>query len=272
MAQRSVFLVLMLLAPALVHSWGAYGHRVIADVAWNFLNPTARKMFVDWSGDVPMESVANWPDEFCHTALGHWSCKLHYANMMKGYQVFVVDNITCPRNLCIVTAINDNIEKMSLTQPIYDPYTSNSATPSPIAFLIHFVGDCHQPLHIGFKSDRGGNEVRVTFFGKHMNLHEVWDDGFFEHHDETQQQFVSEILDLIYAHPSLVDRWNSSLNPTTWANESYQIVLNSVYKFSDFPHLGSEYFDANWETVRERIAASSIRLASVLNKLYPHTH
>jgi hypothetical protein len=80
--------------------------------------------------------------------------------------------------------------------------------PCALSFLVHFVGDSHQPLHVSYGSDRGGNEVKADFFGSQTNLHSVWDDSFISKawNDEVSQATI-ELEGMIQSNPNAVSKY-----------------------------------------------------------------
>jgi hypothetical protein len=103
--------------------------------------------------------------------------------------------------------------------------------PSPVSFLIHFVGDCHQPLHVGYAYDFGGTTVSVEFFSTDTNLHDVWDTYIIEKWQGETSSAIEDIENLIANNKTLVDEALSLTTPSQWANQSFEIVRFDVYNY-----------------------------------------
>lgn len=107
--------------------------------------------------------------------------------------------------------------------------------PCPLIFVIHLIGDVHQPLHCGYGYDYGGNLVKVTFFGEQTELHAVWDSGMIYHYlNPTNGDWYALYQHLsadLAANPDREKLYGNITNPVTWANESISYVVNDVYNF-----------------------------------------
>lgn len=129
--------------------------------------------------------------------------------------------------------------------------------------LIHLVGDVHQPLHVGNGEDRGGNDVKVKWFGKDSNLHRVWDSEIID----GQQLSYTEYAD-----------WIDNVDSTTavqWQTDSIEVWLDeskamreSVYETGDPERMGYRYNYEHIDELNERLLQAGIRLAAILNELY----
>ena len=157
--------------------------------------------------------------------------------------------------------------------------------PCSLSFLVHFVGDSHQPLHVSYSSDRGGNEVKADFFGYETNLHAVWDDSFIiKAWNNDYQQATSALESMIQQEAQMVNNYVSIVDPVLWANESFSYVLQDVYTFTTNnggkklqveyfninleADIGDEYYNANLPIVQQRLIAAGVRLANLLNNLF----
>lgn len=174
-------LVLMLSAvamPSPAHAWSAEVHRIIAELAQRHLTPAAkaealRLLAVD--GAHSLADVATWADELRdarpQTPLGKATSPLHYIKFGDERCRFDVDPAPdCKDGQCIVGAIE------RYTAIVTDRSRSDAERAEALRFVIHFVGDVHQPLHNGYRDDRGGNRYQVQFDGNGKNLHDIWDD------------------------------------------------------------------------------------------------
>lgn len=104
--------------------------------------------------------------------------------------------------------------------------------PCALEFLTHFMGDIHQPLHVSFAYDRGGNSVQVMFFTTRTNLHECWDTKMIQKWTKEVDDAVSQLTQIMQNNQSMVEYYSSNLDVTTMASESFDYVLNSVYDYT----------------------------------------
>lgn len=261
-------LVICSLVP-LVACWGAIGHAAIANTAWGLMDATAKaKALTYLPSGASMESIASLADQYAESPQGNWSAHLHYVNMNKGQTTFEM-SVDCV-NGCVVSAILNNTALL-----VNDEFLASLvAEPNPFEFIVHFVGDVHQPLHVGWGYDRGGNDIAVYFFGEKTELHAVWDTGIIENYDSEYYYWSKHLLEIINGNSTLIPEYTQTMNPSDWAQESFSYVLTDVYNFNpsktvgEDPDLGDDYYKHNLPIVTERLIAASIRLAALLNKLF----
>jgi hypothetical protein len=160
---------------------------------------------------------------------------------------------------------------------LQDPKASISDKQMALRFVVHIVGDLHQPLHNGKCCDRGGNDVKVTWFGKPTNLHAVWDSQLV---DEEQLSF-SELAAKLERHTSpqdVIDWWD--INPRDWMSESGEI-RDTVYpspgtppkkgakgKDAKVPELSYGYVYKFTPVMERRLSQAGVRLAAYLNDVF----
>jgi hypothetical protein len=158
-----------------------------------------------------------------------------------------------------------------------------------LKWIVHLVGDIHQPLHTADHDDKGGNMVGLSFFGKHTNLHAVWDGGIIEHALELHlgpdysfdHEAVAADARKLDAEITPADRaaWAEPAKPNllvpsviNWANESHALARSVAY--ADLPaELGDDWSGAyqteTWPVVEGQLERAGVRLADVLNKALP---
>lgn len=270
----SFFFVLSLISLLpLASAWGAIGHATIANTAWELMDKCAQnKASTYLPENATMASIASLADYYCESPAGNWSAHLHYVNMNQGQTQFEM-SVDCV-NGCVVSAILNNTAQL-VNQQFLD---SLVAEPNPFEFLVHFVGDVHQPLHVGWASDKGGNTVAVNFFDKTSELHAVWDTGMIARFNGSYTVWSQNLLDIIQNNKTLIAYYTQTMDPSAWAQESFEYVENDVYNFdptptssgiaADLPYLGPHYYDHNLPIVEERLTAASIRLAALLTKVF----
>jgi nuclease S1 len=142
-----------------------------------------------------------------------------------------------------------------------DPAAPRTERQQALKWLVHLVGDIHQPLHVGRGDDRGGNEVVVLWFGEPSNLHSVWDSGLIGR-SELSSTELAEKCDTASADE--VKAWQAS-SPLDWAGES-SAALDKVYTLGD-RKLSFRYVFDQWPTVEKRVAQAGVRLAGLLDRI-----
>ena len=309
-----IFAALILPAPAL--AWGCEGHQVIALLAEKHLTPHALAMakkilaegpidpslsrYCKAGGTDPLADAATWADDFRtqHLETGPW----HYIDIPLGATRRDVEKFCDPKESCVTRAITDQLAILRSSQA--DPQKRADA----LRFLIHFVGDLHQPLHAATNNDQGGNCVPVAFFDTlpqlrnpqtesyAPNLHGIWDTNILERatSGKTLDQVAAE-LDQSFGKK--IKHWQSGpANIDAWAWESYQLAVQRVYgklpvripvespqrvaSCLDDSHISARMLKLNERlveqyqnmavpVVRERLAQAGARLAMVLNSVWP---
>jgi hypothetical protein len=136
-----------------------------------------------------------------------------------------------------------------------------------LRFLVHFVVDIHQPLHVGRADDRGGNTIDVRLRGERMNLHRVWDSGAFDRSSAPLADYARALADSIDESDTM-RRESASIDPRRWAAESLAL-RETVYDFDRRSgELPDRYLDALERVTRERLTLAAARLAAMLNDAF----
>ena len=250
-------LVLTLLLPSLAFGWGARGHELIGDVAEQHLTPKTKAAVEELLGDRTLADVSIWADDIKgqRPETRPW----HYANAEEGAESFDLER-DCGDQSCVVEQINLDVAILR------DPEATYAAKVETLMFLVHFVGDIHQPLHLGRASDRGGNGIQVTFSGSKTNLHRLWDSELINHTKLNRDKYLAGLTRLTLGGKA--DTWKQSLDPVDWANESLRLAHTNAYAIPKNGRLGDTYYRRNIQVVNERLAMAGVRLAVVLNTIF----
>ncbi len=202
-----------LLLPSPAFAWGKTGHRVVAAIADTQLSGLARAHVEEILGPgESLDEAANWPDEM-RSAPGDLLAEDRDA---RGIMSRSTESSTTMRR----RRATRSKRSTHFGKTLQDPNASLADKQTALRFVVHIVGDLHQPLHVGKCCDRGGNDVKVTWFGKPTNLHAVWDSQLV---DEEQLSFT-ELAAKLERHiaPSDVIKW-WDINPRDWISESGEI-------------------------------------------------
>ena len=149
-----------------------------------------------------------------------------------------------------------------------DKTAKRSEKVEALKFLVHFVGDIHQPLHIGLARDKGGNDIKVEFFGNRTNLHKLWDSGLIRQTKKKWPDYAAELSLRITDQQR--KEW-STLDPVQWASESYRLALSNAYAIPSDGELGQDYFERNIPVVERQLTMAGVRLAAMLNVIFDET-
>ncbi|RNF86512.1 S1/P1 nuclease [Montanilutibacter psychrotolerans] len=252
-------LLLTAAVPAL--AWGKLGHRLVADLAAQDLRPAARAEVAALLAGEPeptLAGVASWADELRdnNPQLGRTSSRWHYINL--GEHACRYDAAQACRNGdCVVEAIRRQLAILA------DHARSRDDRRQALKFVVHFVGDIHQPLHAGNASDKGGNEVQVSLpDGTGSNLHSLWDSGMLKASGLDEPAYLRR-LDAL---PLAVAVTRTPLTPDTagWAEASCRIAAQPGL-YPPRAKLSADYMGTWRPVAEEQMRRAGSRLAELLN-------
>lgn len=258
---RRCGLVLALACIALpAHAWGPQGHRLVARLADAELTPAARRevdRLLAGEGDPTLAGIANWADELRDNdpELARRTSRWHFVNIAEQGCEYRPER-DCKNGDCVIEAIRRQAAILS------DPRQSTTARRDALKFVVHFVGDVHQPLHAGYARDRGGNDTQVNDDGYGSNLHAVWDSRLLFRQRLSDEAYLARLQAL----PLAVALARQPLPPAaaTWAMDSCAIVLQPGF-YPARPRLQSSYFP-QWTPVAEaQLRRAGTHLAQLLN-------
>lgn len=253
-----------LLALALFHSpqahaWGGQGHRLVARIADTELTPQARQQVAVLLADEPdptLSGVASWADQLREhdPDLGKKSSKWHYVNLGENDCGYAPPR-DCPNGDCVIEALKKQTSVLAdRSQPL-------EARRQALKFVVHVVGDIHQPMHAGYAHDKGGNDFQLQFNGKGTNLHSLWDSGMIYDRHLDDEAYLAQLLALpatSAAKPVLPP------DAAGWAQASCRIaVAPGVYPGK---HVLPDGYVAQYRPLAEaQLRLAGDRLAAILN-------
>ncbi|XP_050221536.1 endonuclease 2-like isoform X2 [Mercurialis annua] len=267
----------------MIHGWGIDGHFITCKIAQSRLSEAASdavKQLLPEYANNSLGSMCSWADHVKFRY--HWSSALHYINTPDSLCTYKY-NRDCKdgngrKGRCVAGAVN-NYTSQLLTYN-RDSSLSQYNLTEALLFLSHFMGDIHQPLHVGFTSDRGGNTIDVHWYTRKQNLHHVWDVSIIE---TDQERFydsnVEDMIDAIQqnittAWSDLVPKWeacsrNKPVCPNIYASEGIKAACDWAYRdANEGSVLEDDYFLSRKSIVTLRLAQGGVRLAAILNRIF----
>ena len=239
-------------------AWSRDGHAIVGMLAEGQLRPAARlevARLLAGEPDPTLAGVAAWADDVRAAEGPGKSAPSHYVNF-KGGDCSYMPARDCPDGNCVIAAINRNFLILS------DHARPDAERRDALKYLVHFVGDVHQPLHSTPRDDKGGGDFQVNYRGTGSNLHKVWDRLIIERRKSTPADYASALA----SQPTMAaDATRSSDRPAVdWALESCRIVLDgNLYPSGHM--VDDAYFDHQAPTVDLRLRLAGNRLADMLN-------
>jgi S1/P1 Nuclease len=237
------------------YSWGVQGHRIIADVAMDHLSHTARQNIQELLGDSDLASISTWADDIRNDRpeTKPW----HYVDIPStadGYQAAR----DCPGDNCVVARIH------LFAQILGDANEPLAARQEALKFLVHFVGDLHQPFH-AVADARGGNDVSLSVAGSQQcgdypcELHGVWDTELIHHAWLSENQYVAKVEAMISRRHMRA----GADTPEQWADESLQIAKQAWVEPG--VDIDEAYYERELPVLDRQLALAGLRLARMLN-------
>ncbi len=243
-------------APAF--GWWLEGHQIIAAIATQRLNPKAKEAV---AAILPqgqtLESIAGWADEIRRERKE--TGPLHYIDIPTSAPRGDWSKY-CPEQRCVAVAI-PNMEKI-----LKDPSASREQRDEALRFLVHFVGDMHEPLHAGERQDHGANLVKVTFEGQPLNLHAAWDGKLMEAWFKRDPKAEAKLRE---GAPESERAALAAGSLDDWLWQSQEASRDSVYAPLDRCHctiLDEAYLEQAIPVLRLQLLRAGERLGRVLNE------
>jgi hypothetical protein len=262
---------LTFLIPSTLVGWGHEGHEIVASLAQTRLTENTKIEIRSLIDDASLAFIANWADEIRpdRDETYNW----HFVDIPKDASGFSderdcflpnsrhKDAATDPHN-CVVDRIEIFKKVLSHSNASRDDRIE------ALKFLVHFVGDVHQPFH-AIGEAAGGNGIAVSEFGSTQcgrhpcNLHGAWDSGLIEHTGMGRDEYVAHLEKLISD-----DHLSATGNPEDWANESHKDAQSAWV--ADGAQIDEVYYQKEIKVVDRRLALAGLRLAAVLNEAFAH--
>jgi hypothetical protein len=255
-------------------AWGQPGHRLVALVAAGRLTARARSEVARLLPGSSLAGVATWADDMVpdHSQTGPW----HYVNIPDNANGYDRDRDCPPQPGARAGGRNDRWRDCAVDrilhnqQRLADASLDRADRAIALKYLVHFIGDLHQPLH-ALGQARGGNDIPVVAFGSptcHYSdgtpypcqLHGIWDTTLVARRGLTEPQYLADLERLIRTN-QLAARGGGT--PADWATESFRLAKAAL------PAQGivdEAYYRKHIDVINERLALGGLRLAAALNR------
>lgn len=231
-------------------AWGPRGHLIVAQIAKNYLEESVADSLAFYLEDMSLEKAGYWMDEVVMNSSYDFMLPWHFVSIEsdKTYVrtkhpdiVSVLENV-----IATLGKKKSNKKEMLLS----------------IKILTHLVADIHQPLHCGFAKDKGGRSVKLRFFFKSTNLHDVWDKEILDYQSITTEECLRLALNFTKKDISNYQK----TEPLKWMEESREL-LSYVYDFKG-AKLDDAYLEKVTPIIKMQLVKSGLRLAAVLNQTF----
>ena len=231
-------------------AWGPRGHKIVAQIARQYLDKSVADSVDYYLDGISLEKAGYWMDEVVMNA--------SYDFMRPWHFVAIEEDKTYvkTKNPDIVNVLENVIATLKKKK------SSKKEMFLSIKILTHLVADIHQPLHCGFTKDKGGSTIKLRFFFKSTDLHEVWDNEVLEYKGTAAEdclRLASQFTKRDIATYQKVDVLN-------WMEES-RALLSYVYDYKG-NKLDDDYVEKVTPIIKMQLVKAGLRLASVLNQTF----
>jgi len=240
--------------PSLALAWGPSGHRMVAELAQARLQPGTAAQVRSLIGSPSLADIATWADDLredpSRRALGRATAPLHYINF-GGADCRYDAARDCPGGSCVVGGIERYAGVLG------DRTRSKEERAEALRFVVHLVADAHQPLHAGYRADRGGNRFQVQLDGRGTNLHAVWDTPVLASRRLGWRRHARELARMPL--PAATG------TPARWAEESCRMTRDDgIYPAAH--RVDKRYLTRMRPLAEYRVRSAAARLAAVLER------
>lgn len=237
-------------------SWGQVGHRVTGAIAQQYLTPRAQYAISQLLINEDLAEASTYademrahPSEFWKKTANPW----HYVDVFDGKKY---SDVAPPIEGNAVTALE------MFSSQLTSKESSLEEKQLALRFIVHIIGDLHQPFHAGNGLDRGGNDIKLKFFWEDSNLHRVWDSGLIDRQQLSYTEWTQILSRKISEQQAKA--W-MEVDPKVWIAESAKLRA-TLYPEGD--SISWDYLYQNLPIVKQRLQMGGVRIAAFLNALF----
>ena len=254
-----VCLMVMALVPSMHHllAWGQKGHRIIAQVAYDNLNKKTRKQVDAILGKHGMIYLSTWADEIKSDTIYPKSFTCHYQDLDGGLsdEAIVAMLTDYPEVGGDLFMAMDSIEAV---------LAKNKKCHDALAFYVHFYADRFCPMHVAHLDDKGGNGVKMKWFGQNTNLHSVWDGKIIDSKGFTYTEYAQYLHDVYGKQKKAV----MQMTDEETLLQTYHLT-DDIYTYHSTWNGNAYHYSYYWMDEMEwQLYTAGVKLAQALNAIY----
>lgn len=245
-----IILLLIIVLPNNSFAWGSKGHGIVAEIAFAYLDANTKKTVVQYLDGMSIQEASTWMDNIKDDHSYDYMKPHHYVNFEKG------ENVVNNPGTNIISVLSMTIAQLKSNKKL-----SKEEIKQKICIIFHLIGDLHQPLHVGYGIDKGGNQMQINFNGSGSNLHSFYDSGIIKYKNITAQDCLNANR---ITNTDLVNI--QTIDVLAWATQS-RSYLDGIYNFEGHK-VSEEYVDSNALIIKSQLFKAGLRLASVLKEVF----
>ncbi|WP_158965609.1 S1/P1 nuclease [Paraglaciecola sp. L3A3] len=237
-------------------SWGQTGHRVTGAIAEQYLTAKTQAAISALLPNEDLAEASTYPDEMRSDPSEFWkktASPWHYVNVFDNK---TYSDVAPPPEGNAVTAL------ANFSKQLKSEHSSLAEKQLALRFIVHIIGDLHQPFHAGNGKDRGGNDVKLQFFWQDSNLHRVWDSELIDNQKLSYTEWTDRLNKKISKQQA--KEWMNT-DPLIWIAESAEI-RKKAYPKEDKISWAYQY--QQLPSVKQRLQMGGVRIAAYLNQLF----
>ena len=245
-------LVIYTMLSSFVLGWGKTGHRITAKIAETYLTKKAKIQIKKLMGHHDLSRMSNWADEIKSDPSWKIANDWHWCTIPDG-ELYEKDKHAGKA----VEKVNDFISVLK------NKKSKKEDKQIALKFLVHLIGDLHQPMHVGNGKDRGGNDIKLKWFDAPTNLHRIWDSDLINLQELSYSEYSDYLL--LNEDRGKIRKWQGD-DVLTYIHESRD-MRTQCYDFSG-ENLKWEYFYKHKELLEKRLLQGGVRLSGELNRIF----
>lgn len=253
MTKKTVlFVSIFMICSSLSFGYGWKGHNIVAQIAKERVSTAVQDSVQKYFGDMTWESASTWMDEIKGNSQYDYMRTWHYVNIEKGKvydSTFGGGNNVAQQ---LIIALRNLKHKSTLTK---DEISFN------LKVVFHLIGDLHQPLHVGYGIDKGGNNIQVVLDGKQQNLHRVWDSEIIA----VKNIGLKDVEDLMAKTSAAEIKKLGEGDVISWMMQT-RSSLGDVYSYTS--PLTNEYVTTAALIIEKELMAGGIQLGNILTAVF----
>ncbi|MES3018849.1 MAG: S1/P1 nuclease [Bacteroidota bacterium] len=257
--KKIILIAVFAYLPISTMAWGLLGHRVVGEIAQNYLKNRTSREIKAILGHESLAMASNWGDFIKSEPSYKYVDPWHYINLKSG-----ISEADLRSYLAQDTVTDVYTKIVFLSSELKNKLLPQDKKGIYLRLLIHFVGDIHQPMHTAHPDDLGGGRLQVTWFGQPSNLHRVWDSDMV---DDQKLSYTEYAKSINFIDKTRLFQWQNE-GPAQWVVDSYKISEKIYEGVKPGDKLSYRYIYDNIGIANEQMLKGGIQLAALLNDIF----